>query len=134
MTRAGSRRHRAPPCSPCPRCAAARRFSITPRSSGDRPSNGPLGGSAPPMTLSPPVESPIAFVSIWACSAISATTTARPSRSSSRASDPPLAWGGRYDSLIGRFGRDLPAAGFALYVERLHVAQAEEERQGGGGG
>ena len=43
-----------------------------------------------------------------------------------------LGGGGRYDSLIGRFGRDLPAAGFALYVERLHVAQAEEERQEGG--
>lgn len=36
--------------------------------------------------------------------------------------------GGRYDRLIGRFGRDLPAAGFALYTERLHIAQAEEER------
>jgi ATP phosphoribosyltransferase regulatory subunit len=43
-----------------------------------------------------------------------------------------LGGGGRYDSLIGRFGRDLPAAGFALYVERLHVAQTEEERQGEG--
>jgi ATP phosphoribosyltransferase regulatory subunit HisZ len=43
-----------------------------------------------------------------------------------------LGGGGRYDSLLGRFGRDLPAAGFALYLERLHVAQAEEERQGGG--
>jgi len=29
---------------------------------------------------------------------------------------------------MGRFGRALPAAGFALYLERLHVAQAEEER------
>jgi ATP phosphoribosyltransferase regulatory subunit len=36
--------------------------------------------------------------------------------------------GGRYDRLLERFGRDLPAAGFALYLERLHVAQAEEER------
>jgi ATP phosphoribosyltransferase regulatory subunit len=45
-----------------------------------------------------------------------------------------LGGGGRYDSLLGRFGRDLPAAGFALYIERLHVAQAEEERQGGGEG
>jgi ATP phosphoribosyltransferase regulatory subunit len=43
-----------------------------------------------------------------------------------------LGGGGRYDSLTGRFGRELPAAGFALYVERLHVAQTEEERQGGG--
>jgi ATP phosphoribosyltransferase regulatory subunit len=43
-----------------------------------------------------------------------------------------LGGGGRYDSLLGRFGRDLPAAGFALYLERLHVAQTEEERQNGG--
>src|SRR4051794_24976358 len=41
-----------------------------------------------------------------------------------------LGGGGRYDSLAGRFGRDLPAAGFSLYLERLHVAQAEEEREG----
>jgi ATP phosphoribosyltransferase regulatory subunit len=36
--------------------------------------------------------------------------------------------GGRYDRLLGRFGRDLPAAGFGLYLERVHLAQAEEER------
>ncbi len=35
--------------------------------------------------------------------------------------------GGRYDALTGRFGRALPAAGFALYLERLHIAQAEGE-------
>jgi ATP phosphoribosyltransferase regulatory subunit HisZ len=39
--------------------------------------------------------------------------------------------GGRYDDLIGRFGGSRPACGFALFVERLHVAQAEEERRGG---
>ena len=39
-----------------------------------------------------------------------------------------LGGGGRYDGLMARFGSDLPAAGFALYLERLHVAQAEEER------
>jgi ATP phosphoribosyltransferase regulatory subunit len=38
-----------------------------------------------------------------------------------------LGGGGRYDGLLKRFGIDLPAAGFALYVERLHVAQMEEE-------
>jgi ATP phosphoribosyltransferase regulatory subunit len=38
--------------------------------------------------------------------------------------------GGRYDRLLARFGRDLPAAGFSLYVERVHIAQAEEERLG----
>jgi ATP phosphoribosyltransferase regulatory subunit len=37
--------------------------------------------------------------------------------------------GGRYDELLGRFGRPQPACGFGLFVERLHVAQAEEERQ-----
>lgn len=36
--------------------------------------------------------------------------------------------GGRYDGLMGRFGRPMPAAGFALFVERVHIAQAEEER------
>jgi ATP phosphoribosyltransferase regulatory subunit len=39
-----------------------------------------------------------------------------------------LGGGGRYDELTGRFGRPLPAAGFALHLERLHVAQAEEQR------
>jgi ATP phosphoribosyltransferase regulatory subunit len=39
-----------------------------------------------------------------------------------------LGGGGRYDGLMSRFGLDLPAAGFALYLERLHIAQAEEER------
>lgn len=39
-----------------------------------------------------------------------------------------LGGGGRYDELMGRFGKPLPAAGFALYLERLHLAQAEEER------
>jgi ATP phosphoribosyltransferase regulatory subunit len=38
-----------------------------------------------------------------------------------------LGGGGRYDRLLKRFGLDLPAAGFALYLERVHVAQTEEE-------
>jgi ATP phosphoribosyltransferase regulatory subunit len=38
-----------------------------------------------------------------------------------------LGGGGRYDGLMKRFGIDLPAAGFALYLERVHVAQMEEE-------
>ncbi len=37
-----------------------------------------------------------------------------------------LGGGGRYDELMGRFGMPLPACGFALHLERLHVAQAEE--------
>ncbi len=43
-----------------------------------------------------------------------------------------LGGGGRYDGLLRRFGVDLPAAGFALYLERVHVAQMEEESRGGG--
>jgi ATP phosphoribosyltransferase regulatory subunit len=42
-----------------------------------------------------------------------------------------LGGGGRYDNLMRRFGVDLPAAGFALYLERVHVAQMEEERRRG---
>jgi ATP phosphoribosyltransferase regulatory subunit len=42
-----------------------------------------------------------------------------------------LGGGGRYDELMGRFGAPLPAAGFGLYLERVHIAQAEEERLGG---
>jgi len=38
-----------------------------------------------------------------------------------------LGGGGRYDELIGRFGRELPACGLALDVQRVHVAQAAEE-------
>jgi len=40
-----------------------------------------------------------------------------------------LGGGGRYDELLGRFGGSLPACGFGLFVERMHVAQAEEERR-----
>ena len=43
-----------------------------------------------------------------------------------------LGGGGRYDELLKRFGVDLPAAGFALYLERVHLAQMEEEPSGGG--
>ena len=43
-----------------------------------------------------------------------------------------LGGGGRYDGLLKRFGVDLPAAGFALYLERVHVAQMEESRGGEG--
>jgi ATP phosphoribosyltransferase regulatory subunit len=41
----------------------------------------------------------------------------------------PIGGGGRYDDLLGRFGRNLPAAGFALGVDRLHLALAGEERR-----
>jgi len=45
----------------------------------------------------------------------------------------PIGGGGRYDELLGRFGRPLPAVGFALNVERLHIALAGEERGERGG-
>ena len=38
-----------------------------------------------------------------------------------------LGGGGRYDDLLGRFGRALPACGVALDVQRVHLAQAAEE-------
>jgi ATP phosphoribosyltransferase regulatory subunit len=38
-----------------------------------------------------------------------------------------LGGGGRYDELIGRFGRSRPACGAALDVQRVHIAQAAEE-------
>jgi ATP phosphoribosyltransferase regulatory subunit len=41
-----------------------------------------------------------------------------------------LGGGGRYDDLLGRFGRDLPACGMALDVQRVHMAQAAEEALG----
>ncbi len=44
-----------------------------------------------------------------------------------------LGGGGRYDDLVGRFGRPMPAAGFGLYLERVHLAQMEEERLTTGG-
>src|SRR5918996_4966938 len=38
-----------------------------------------------------------------------------------------LGGGGRYDDLLGRFGRGLPACGLALDLQRVHLAQAAEE-------
>jgi ATP phosphoribosyltransferase regulatory subunit len=40
----------------------------------------------------------------------------------------PIGGGGRYDELLGRFGRSLPAVGFALGVDCLHIALMGEER------
>jgi ATP phosphoribosyltransferase regulatory subunit len=40
----------------------------------------------------------------------------------------PLGSGGRYDELLGEFGRPLPAVGFALNVEQVHIALTGEER------
>jgi ATP phosphoribosyltransferase regulatory subunit len=39
----------------------------------------------------------------------------------------PIGTGGRYDDLLSKFGRPLPAVGFALSVERLHIALTGEE-------
>jgi ATP phosphoribosyltransferase regulatory subunit len=41
----------------------------------------------------------------------------------------PLGSGGRYDELLEQFGRALPAVGFALNLESLHVALAMEGRR-----
>jgi ATP phosphoribosyltransferase regulatory subunit len=42
----------------------------------------------------------------------------------------PIGGGGRYDDLLGRFGRPLPAVGFALTIDRLHIALTGEEHNG----
>ena len=44
----------------------------------------------------------------------------------------PIGSGGRYDELLASFGRPLPAVGFALGVERVHIALTGEERGLGG--
>ncbi|MBV9809121.1 MAG: ATP phosphoribosyltransferase regulatory subunit [Solirubrobacterales bacterium] len=41
----------------------------------------------------------------------------------------PIGIGGRYDELLGHFGRPLPAVGFSLNVERMHIALTSEERR-----
>ena len=74
--------------------------------------------------------SPTASSSTSACCATSATTPARSSRSTTRRSATSSAAAAATTSCMGRFGRPLPAAGFALYLERVHIAQAEEERIG----
>src|SRR3954449_4508017 len=39
-----------------------------------------------------------------------------------------LGGGGRYDQLMGRFGKPRPACGIALHVQNVHIAQAAEEK------
>jgi ATP phosphoribosyltransferase regulatory subunit len=41
----------------------------------------------------------------------------------------PVGGGGRYDDLVGTFGRSLPAVGFGLGIDRVHLALAGEERR-----
>jgi len=41
-----------------------------------------------------------------------------------------LGGGGRYDGLMKQFGLDYSAAGFGLYLDRVHTAQLEEARRG----
>jgi ATP phosphoribosyltransferase regulatory subunit len=43
----------------------------------------------------------------------------------------PIGGGGQYDDLLAQFGRPLPAVGFGLAVELLHIALMAEERAGG---
>ena len=38
----------------------------------------------------------------------------------------PIGGGGRYDDLLGRFGRPLPAVGWALDLDRVHGAVVGE--------
>jgi ATP phosphoribosyltransferase regulatory subunit len=45
-----------------------------------------------------------------------------------------LGGGGRYDGVLDGFGRAMPAAGFALYLDRLHMAQAGQQAASEGDG
>jgi ATP phosphoribosyltransferase regulatory subunit len=45
----------------------------------------------------------------------------------------PIGSGGRYDELLGHYGRPLPAVGFALNVEAVHIALTGEEDESAGG-
>lgn len=44
----------------------------------------------------------------------------------------PLGGGGRYDNLLSDFGYPVPAAGFAVGIERLHLAVSDHFRPGSG--
>ena len=72
--------------------------------------------------------SPSGSSSTSACCATSATTRGAILEVYDPALGHVLGGGGRYDGLMSRFGGRLPAVGFALYLERVHVAQTEEER------
>ncbi len=104
-------------CSSCPSAAAAPRCSTRPR-----PSRWPALHAMLPEAVAGRI-----IFDLGLTRAALATTRARCSRSTTPRSGTPIGGGGRYDDLLGRFGRSLPACGWALDVERLHAAR------GGGG-
>ena len=127
-------RRRARRCCASRTCGAGPRCSSRPASSAAPPSSGrPSGCSDDLRRCWPRGASPTGSSSTSACSATSATTRGAILEVYDPALGHVLGGGGRYDELMGRFGRPLPAAGFALYLERVHVAQAEEERRAAGG-
>ncbi len=75
-----------------------------------------------------PPRSPTGLFSTSAWFAASATTPGAVFQVYDPAHGVPIGSGGRYDELLGRFGRPLTAVGFALNVERLHIALTGEER------
>ena len=40
----------------------------------------------------------------------------------------PIAKGGRYDSLLGNFGRDYPAVGVGIYIDQMMNAISRQSR------
>ena len=76
-----------------------------------------------------------AFASIRAWRAACHTTRARSWRSPCPTGIGSLGGGGRYDNLIGMFlGRDVPACGFSLGLERIIVVMTERNMFPRGGG
>ena len=133
--RAAGRRatSRSPPASPSRSCAAAKRCSRRRARSAAPRSSGPPPGSARPSRrceargVAERVQIDLGLLRDLGYYSGAILEVYDP------ALGHVLGGGGRYDGLLKRFGVDLPAAGFALYMERVHVAQMEEEPRGGEG-
>ncbi len=112
---------RASSCSACRSCAAGRTCSRCP--TGPRPRPWP-GCARCSRGLAPAVSARVIFD--LGLSRPLGYYTGAIFEVYDAALGAPLGGGGRYDDLLGRFGRELPAVGWALNVERLHLARVGE--------
>ena len=110
-------------CAAAARCSSGRARSAAPRSSGRR------RACRVPSTSSSAAAPQSVSRSTSACCATSATTAARSSRSTTRRSATCSAAAAATTGCWRASGATCPPPGFALYLERLHVAQAEEQAQ-----
>ena len=129
LRRAGAR-----PASPSRNFAAGVRSSTRRGSSAAPRSSGRRRESARPSRSSSGAGRRTGSASTSACSATSATTAARSSRSTTPRSATCSAAAAATTACCSASALDQPAAGFALYVERVHVAQIERSRARRGAG